>query len=363
MFWAAWPVMAAVLAADGWWLAGVILWVLLMGVGAWVGTWRWRALALVCSLCAGMLHGVRMEWQRENARVALENHMGVELEGVVLNEPEQNGESWNALVRVTRCAGEGKTFGGRVWWEGRGETPRQGSRVSARGRIGVPSVPRNPGGFDMSGWLHRQGTDIIFQALHGTQSVQTGWLARVSTDARAAFREAVTCGLAEDSREARVIRAMVLGDMPRDDEMLIDSFRESGELHVFVVSGQRVLMVQLFLWLLLGWCRVPRRTAVWLLIAAGFAYCWLTGMRPPAARAAWMAAVFLGGFLARRRPDALNTLGVALTGYLLWDGNDLFLPGVQLSYAVVGVIAAMAGACGASPIFRCRLPGDGASAG
>lgn len=346
MFWAAGPVMAAVLAADGWWLVGGILWVVLIVAGAWAGTWRWWTGALFLSLCAGILHGVRLERQQENARTALQSHLGVELEGVVLNEPEQNGESWSALVRVTRCAGEGKAFGGRVWWEGRGETPRQGSLVTARGRVVAPSAPRNPGEFDMSGWLHRQGTDLMFRARYGTQSVRTGWLARVATDTRASFREAITCGLEADGREARVIRAMVLGDMPRDDDMLIDAFRQSGSLHFFVVSGQRVFMVQIFLWFILGWCGVPRRTAIWLLIPAGFAYCWLTGMRPPASRAAWMSAVYLGGFLARRRPDALNTLGVTLAGCLLWDGHDLFLPGVQLSYAVVGVMSSLAGVYG-----------------
>ena len=52
-----------------------------------------------------------------------------------------------------------------------------------------------------------------------------------------------------------------------------------------------------------------------------------------------MAAVFLGAFVFRRRPDLLNALGAVLLAAMLWDGRLLFQPGVQLSYGVVAAIA------------------------
>ena len=62
-----------------------------------------------------------------------------------------------------------------------------------------------------------------------------------------------------------------------------------------------------------------------------------------------MAAVFLGAFVFRRRPDALNSLGAVLLATLLWDGRLLFQTGVQLSYGVVAAII-----IGASAGGRCR---------
>jgi len=56
-----------------------------------------------------------------------------------------------------------------------------------------------------------------------------------------------------------------------------------------------------------------------------------------------MAAVFLGAFVSRRRPDLLNALGAVLLAAMLWDGRLLFQPGVQLSYGVVAAIAVGAG--------------------
>ena len=70
-----------------------------------------------------------------------------------------------------------------------------------------------------------------------------------------------------------------------------------------------------------------------------FGYAWITGNNPPSVRAAWMAAVFLGAFVSRRRPDLLNALGAVLLAALWWDGRLLFQAGVQLSYGVVAAIA------------------------
>jgi competence protein ComEC len=52
-----------------------------------------------------------------------------------------------------------------------------------------------------------------------------------------------------------------------------------------------------------------------------------------------MAAVFLGAFAFRCRPDLLNSLGAVLLILMLWNGHLLFQPGVQLSYGVVAAIA------------------------
>lgn len=105
------------------------------------------------------------------------------------------------------------------------------------------------------------------------------------------------------------------------------------------MSGLHVAMVGGIGWFLLGWLGVPRRWAVPLLLPLIFGYSWITGNSAPAVRSAWMAAVFLGAFAFRRKPDLLNSLGAVLLGACLWDGRLLFQPGVQLSYGVVAAIA------------------------
>jgi ComEC/Rec2-related protein len=170
--------------------------------------------------------------------------------------------------------------------------------------------------------------------------VETGALAALGARIRHGFRGRVTTGLADDSQEAQVIRAVVIGEQPPDEENLIAAFRNSGTLHVFSVSGLHVAMVGSIGWLILSWAGMPRRWAVVVLVPLIFGYSWITANSAPAVRSAWMGAVFLGAFAFRRRPDLLNALGAVLLAAMLWDGRLLFQPGVQLSYGVVAAIAA-----------------------
>jgi ComEC/Rec2-related protein len=252
----------------------------------------------------------------------------------VLKDAQGGGRYWVAPARLLA----GGRAGAKVLWEGRGEAPVAGAVVTGRGNFGPLPEPRNRGEFDRAAWLRRQGMAAVFRTDWG-DTLETGRLAVLGARIRHGFRDRVTTGLLEDSQEANVIRAVVIGETPPDADALIAAFRNSGTLHVFSVSGLHVAMVGSIGWLLLSWAGVPRRRAVLVLLPLVFGYSWITGNSAPAVRSAWMAAVFLGAFVFRRPPDLLNALGAVLLGAMLWDGRMLFQPGVQLSYGVVAAIA------------------------
>lgn len=287
-------------------------------------------------ICGALAAG-NLAWLRESrnsAEVALLASPTVEISGEVLKDAK--GEFyWVAPVKLRT----GPQAGAKVWWEGRGALPVAGSIVTARGNFSPLPVARNPGEFDRASWLRSQGVAAVFQATHLNGTLTTGWLASEAARLRRNFRSAVTAGLEDDSQQARVIRAIVIGEQPDDSEVLIAAFRNSGTLHAFSVSGLHVAMVGSIMWFILRILGVPRRWAVFLLIPLIFGYSWLTGNSAPAVRSAWMATVFLSAFILRRRPDLLNSLGAVLLGAMLWDGRLLFQPGVQLSYGVVAAIS------------------------
>jgi competence protein ComEC len=315
-------------------VAGGVAAGLMGGAGTCFGNWR-RGLAW--ALCGGLALGV-FTWrnsQRERASRDLLQTGGGLVDGRVLQDGQGGNGSWVAPVRLIGP----NHAGAKVWWEGRGETPVAGAQVQARGNFQALPVRRNPGEFDQGAWLRRQGVAAVFSATGGSGRVTTGRWAAFGARVRHGFRTAVTAGLADDSQAARVIRAVVIGDIPPNADELIAAFRNSGTLHIFSVSGMHVAMVASIGWLLLRWLGVPRRRAVLLLVPFIFGYTWISGNSPPALRSAWMASVFLGAFVFRRRPDLLNALGLVLFVMLLWNGNLLFQPGVQLSYGVVAAIA------------------------
>jgi ComEC/Rec2-related protein len=306
---------------------------LVIALAGWLRGFRAAFVSLLCMLFAAGGVAIR-EHQRVTATERLTEPVGVRAAGTLLGDAEVSAWGWEGRVKLTEPVADVV-----VVWRGTGGIPVEGSVVSAVGRFVPPEGPRNPGEFDERRWAARQGIAAEFSARPGSGEIRTGPWATIGANVRRGFRDSVTTGLDEESRAARVIRAVVIGDYPKNDDALIGAFRNSGTLHVFSVSGLHVAMVGLLGWGLLRWLRVPRRVAVPVLIALMFGYAWLTGNSPPALRSAWMAAVFLGAFAFRRRPDLLNALGAVLLAAVLWDGRLLWQPGVQLSYGVVAAIA------------------------
>lgn len=334
LLWVAAAATAAVVAVDGGHLTVWLVVALAVGIPGIVGLRAIPPVALLLALAAAVLHGARTLPQDAARRwIEAAGASSAEVTARVVSIPQATGGGWSALVEI-----EDGGPAGKVWWRGAGPPAAQGEIIAADGLFRPFPYPRNLGEFEVGKWLHRLGAWGVFEAQGLARPVAPPpWWSRWGDQARAWFRGAVTDGLDPAGREAAVIRAMVLGENP-DDDALIESYRASGTLHVFSVSGMHVAMVGAIGWLLLKFMGVPRRPAVGLILVGMFAYAWITGMKPPATRSVTMAAVLLGGFLFRRRPDLLNALGLALLLALLTDGHLIFQAGVQLSFGVVMAI-------------------------
>ncbi len=321
-------VLCVIAATEG--LALGLLVAIGCGLIGWVAGWRIGLLWVATGLGVVLITGARIQ-QDERAELDLLNRGEFEAAGKVVEDARGGSAFWVAPVQLDS--------GAMVWWQGRGRVPIAGARVSAWGSAEALQGPRNPGEFDRELWLRRKGVVAQFRQGFREGEVDTDWSAKLGSQVRQEFRRRLTLGLEDESEQAQVIRAMVMGDRPSDGDDLMEVFRKSGTLHVFSVSGLHVAMVGSIGWLLLSWIGVPRRWAVLGLVPVVFAYAWITGANPPAMRAAWMASLFFGAFVLRRRPNLLNALGAVLWAGLLWDGRQLYQPGVQLSYGVVAVIA------------------------
>lgn len=192
----------------------------------------WRH-ALAWLLCGGLAVGV-FSWReraREHAQTELLDSSGGGTNARVLEDGRGSERYWNAPARIIG----GSHAGAKVWWQGSGEVPVAGARVRAKGGFEPLQEPRNPGEFDRAAWLRRQGVAAGFRSIGMEDVVETGKLAAFGAWIRHGFRERLTAGLPEDSQEAHVIRAMVIGERPPDDEQLTAAFLNSGTLHVFRV--------------------------------------------------------------------------------------------------------------------------------
>lgn len=211
-----------------------------------------------------------------------------------------------------------------------------------RGRLSPPLPALNPGAFDAREYSLRLGRIARFDA-DGLRRIGANhdgiWCAflQAAERCRQWIGAQLTRDLEDDPETAAVIRAMALGVSAEADDAIEDAFRDSGTLHVFAVSGLHVALLGLITLTLLRQMRAPAAASLWLMIAVVFAYAFITGWRPSAARAAFMVAVFMGATGADRQSSLQNSLGLAALLLLATDTHQLFMPGFQLSFGVLWI--------------------------
>lgn len=119
--------------------------------------------------------------------------------------------------------------------------------------------------------------------------------------------------LADGGESGALLQAVVCGY--RHDiaaTALYAHFQACGLAHLVAVSGAHLVIVTSMLAVLLRCARVPRRISVALLISLMAAYLVLSGIPVSAVRATIMSSVGLLALIGRRRPSAMNALGLGM---------------------------------------------------
>ncbi|MFO0825085.1 MAG: ComEC/Rec2 family competence protein [Gemmataceae bacterium] len=80
----------------------------------------------------------------------------------------------------------------------------------------------------------------------------------------------------------------------------------TGVVHVLAISGQHLVVLAGFVWLVLKLFGVRRRYGAWVVIVVMIAYTLLTGARPSAVRAAVMVCAVCVAIVLRRPVIAAN---------------------------------------------------------
>ena len=212
-----------------------------------------------------------------------------------------------------------------------------GREIEVNGVLSEPDRARNFGIFDYAAYLRRMGVRHVLRA-SGDDSIRIlgsakgwGWI----FSARRKLSERLTLGIEKDDPAVRIIRGMLLGyreDIPPD---VNDTFRRTGTLHVFAISGSHITLIALAFLMILRLVRVPPSWACAVVLPILVFYVVATGLRASAIRALIMAGVVIIGGSLQRPSTLLNSLAVSALIILVWAPFQLFDPGFQLSFVVV----------------------------
>lgn len=211
----------------------------------------------------------------------------------------------------------------------------------------------NPGGFDYKRYCASQ--DIHYQAylrlteyrvLNGLKkNALTGWLINTRNHVLTLFRKWVP-----GQKETGVAEALLIGYRDDLDKDLVQSYSNTGVVHIIAISGLHLGMIYGLMVLLLNpfrkqkWIRWVKPIMI-LLVLWGFSL--LAGAAASILRSAVMFSFIVTGESLGRRTNIYNTLAASAFCLLVYNPYFFWDVGFQLSYAaVLSIILFM------KPIYR-----------
>jgi competence protein ComEC len=217
-----------------------------------------------------------------------------------------------------------------------------GDHVEVVGRIESPRRPANPGEHDFGADLRDHRIRAVLEAAKTSEAVQLLDLPPTFQIQRALMRVRGwgqrTLAQALQPEQSGVAAALLLGEGSTMTSEGWQRYIRTGAVHILAISGQHLMILAAFLWLLLRSIGVRRRPAILAITIFIFAYATLTGGRPPAIRAAVTIAAGAGALWMARIPVYANSLAIAWLVVLLINPTDITNAGCQLSFVAVAAL-------------------------
>jgi competence protein ComEC len=135
--------------------------------------------------------------------------------------------------------------------------------------------------------------------------------------------------------------ALLLGNKADIDQEVLDSFSNTGAMHVLAVSGLHVGIILIIFQYILGFFSrwISRKQAILFSVILIWGFGLLSGASPSVIRAVVMFSILALGQLLSRKNNGMNNLILSAIVLLMYDPYYLFDIGFQLSYvALIGIM-------------------------
>lgn len=146
--------------------------------------------------------------------------------------------------------------------------------------------------------------------------------------------------------------ALLLGNKADIDQEVLDSFSNTGAMHVLAVSGLHVGIILIIFQYILGFFSrwISKKQAILFSVILIWGFGLLSGASPSVIRAVVMFSILALGQILSRKNNGMNNLILSAIVLLMYDPYYLFDIGFQLSYvALIGIILFQ------TPIYRLIL--------
>lgn len=138
--------------------------------------------------------------------------------------------------------------------------------------------------------------------------------------------------------KSRIAQALLLGENSAMESADWDRYIRTGVVHVLVISGQHLVILAFFFWIVLRFAGVSRRRGALFVAAILIAYALMTGFRPSTARATVTVVAACIALTMRRQVLPANVFALAWLFVIALDPTDAFNMGCQLAFVQVAVM-------------------------
>jgi competence protein ComEC len=212
-----------------------------------------------------------------------------------------------------------------------------GETVEVFGVAALPRIAFAPGMFDYRAYLREQG--IYYQLLAASEADWQILVKPAKPPLAERFRvwaqRGLARGLPREDESLRLEWALTLGWKAALTEEVSEPFVQAATYHIFAVDGLRMAIIFGIFFGLFRAVGLPRPVCGLVLLPLIWFYVALTGWPASAIRASVMLTVVIGGWVLNRPSDILNSLFAAALIILVWQPQQLFQAGFQLSFFVV----------------------------
>ncbi|RJP67243.1 MAG: DNA internalization-related competence protein ComEC/Rec2 [Ignavibacteriales bacterium] len=226
---------------------------------------------------------------------------------------------------------------------------RVGNYISVAGTITKGREQRNPGEFDYQNYLEQKGITGILTSYNAEDLIVLDSAKTNFANIILSFRKSIDERISElhTPVAASLLKGLIVGDRSEISDETKTDFINTGVVHVLAVSGLHVAYILLIFLFVFGRFSLISRNI--LTIVGLFVFIFITGSTASVVRSAIMGMVILVAIITNRSANIYNSLAFSATIILFFNPGDLFDPGLQLSFAAVISIVALA------PFFKRRI--------
>ena len=219
-----------------------------------------------------------------------------------------------------------------------------GDRLTVYARFHSPSMPKNPGEFNYRKYLARKNIYLI-----GTVDQKTGdSLEKTGVGKRNPFtfwtinlkhRLLYVIEKTTPGEAAYLVQGVLLGEEDALSSERKQQFRDTGTFHILAVSGFNVALVVAAFFFVMRLLKYGKKFSAFISIIFVLVFCFITGCSPSVVRATIICVFALTAVLLERDADIINLLALSALLMLLFEPDNLFDIGFQLSYiSTLGLI-------------------------